>query len=141
MFVLLFKLNINIWTMKKYMIELTEEQMKLVANCLEDISRFASGQTNLNFTISEMTKDLPFEEQINRRDYSEQYLKQLKRILLPELSEHASNGYNKTEFIGNTYQIYRTILHKLAVDNNLNNAYSSEPLPSGTMGTINITLK
>lgn len=30
--------------MKKYKIELSEEQMRLVSDCLEDISRFASGQ-------------------------------------------------------------------------------------------------
>ena len=30
--------------MKKYTIELSEEQLKLVANCLDDVSRFAMGQ-------------------------------------------------------------------------------------------------
>lgn len=29
--------------MKKYRIELSEQQMRLIADCLEDVSRFASG--------------------------------------------------------------------------------------------------
>ena len=40
--------------MNKYIIELSEEQMTLVANCLEDISRFGSGQCGLRYTIEEM---------------------------------------------------------------------------------------
>ena len=43
--------------MKKYRIELSEDQMRLVANCLEDVSRFASGQWELRYTIEEMVED------------------------------------------------------------------------------------
>lgn len=124
--------------MKKYTIELSEDQMRLVSNCLEDLSRFASGQWELRYTIEEMLRGLPFEEQMKRRDEVEELLKQVKRILLPELPDNASKGYNGSEFIGNIYQIYRTILHKLAIDNNWNNVYSSPALPSGNMGSINI---
>lgn len=125
--------------MKKYTIELSEEQMRLVSFCLEDVSRFASGQWEMRYTIEEMLRGLPFDEQMKRRDEVEELLKQVKRILLPELPDNASKGYNGSEFIGNTYQIYRTILHKLAIDNNWNNVYSSPSLPSGNMGTINIS--
>lgn len=125
--------------MKKYTIELSEEQMRLISFCLEDISRFASGQWELRYTIEEMLRGLPFDEQMKRRDEVEELLRQVKRILLPELHDNASKGYNGNEFIGNTYQIYRTILHKLAIDNNWNNVYSSVTLPSGNMGTIKIS--
>jgi len=125
--------------MKKYTIELSEEQMRLVSFCLEDLSRFASGQWELRYTIEEILRGLPFDEQMKRRDEVEELLKQVKRILLPELTDDESKGYNGSEFIGNTYQIYRTILHKLAVDNNWNNVYSSPSLPSGSMGTIKIS--
>ncbi len=125
--------------MKKYKIELTEEQMMLIASCIEDISRFASGQCEINHTIQEMLTNLPFDEQIKKRDEVEELLRQVKRILLPDLPDNASKGYNGTEFIGNTYQIYRSILHKLSVDNNWNNVYSSITLPSGNMGTIKIS--
>lgn len=124
--------------MKKYKIELSEEQIRLVSYCLEDISRFASGQWEMRYTTEEMLRGLPFEEQMKRRYEVEELLKQVKRILLPELTDNASKGYNGSEFIGNTYQIYRTILHRLAIDNNWNNVYSSPALPSGTLGTIKI---
>lgn len=124
--------------MKKYRIELTEEQMRLIASCLEDVSRLASGQWEMRYTIEEMVRDLPFDEQIKRRDLAEEYLKQAKRVLLPDLPDNGSKGYNGTEFIGNTYQIYRTILHQLAMDYDWDNVYSSEALPSGNMGKLKI---
>jgi hypothetical protein len=124
--------------MRKYKIELSEEQMRLVSFCLEDVSRFASGQLEMRYTIEKMLRGLPFDEQMKRCDEVEKLLKQVKRILLPELSDNASKGYNGSEFIGNTYQIYRTILHQLAIDNNWNNVYSSSSLPSGTLGAIKV---
>jgi hypothetical protein len=124
--------------MKKYKIELSEEQMLLIAKCLEDVSRFASGQWEMQNTIEEMVKGLPFNEQINRRDEAEELLRQTKKVLLPEMSDNSFKRYNGTEFIGNTYQIYRTILHQLAKENNWNNVYSSPCLLSGNMGNINI---
>ncbi len=124
--------------MKKYKIELSEEQMRLIANCLEDVSRFASGQWEFRYTIEEMLRGLPFDEQMKRRNEVEELLKQSKRILLPEFPDNASKGYDGSEFIGNSYQIYRTILHQLAKDNNWDNVYSSSALPSGNMGTIKI---
>jgi hypothetical protein len=124
--------------MKKYRIELSEEQMRLVSFCLEDVSRFASGQWELRYTIEEMLRELPFDEQMKRRKEVEVLLKQAKRVLLPEYPDNASKGYDGSEFIGNTYQIYRTILHQLAKDNDWNNVYSSSALPSGNLGTIKI---
>ena len=122
-----------------YKIILNESQLRLISNCMEDCSRFSSGQWELRYTIEEMLRGLPFDEQMKRRDEVEELLKQVKRILLPELTDNASKCYNGSEFIGNTYQIYRTILHKLAIDNNWNNVYSSASLPSGNMGTIKIS--
>ena len=124
--------------MKKYRIELSEDQMRLVANCIEDVSRFASGQWELRYTIEEMLKGLPFDEQMKRRDQVEELLKQTKRVLLPDFPDNASKGYNGSDFIGNVYQIYRTILYQLAKDNNWDNVYSSPALPSGTLGTVKI---
>ena len=126
--------------MKKYTIELSEEQMRLVSDCLEDISRFAGGQWQLRHTIEEMLRGLPFDEKMKRRDEVEDLLRQVKRILLPELADNASKGYNGTEFIGNTYQIYRTILYVLTKENGLDNVYSYSPLPSGNLGTVKIDL-
>ena len=124
--------------MKKYTIELSEQQMRLIAYCLEDISRFASGQYELKYIIEEMLNEFPFDEQMERRKEVEELLKRVKQILLPKFPENASKTYNENEFIGNTYQIYRTILHQLAKDNNWNNVYSSPTLSSGNLGTIKI---
>lgn len=124
--------------MKKYKIELSESQMRLIANCLEDVSRFARGQWEMMHTIESMLVNLPFEEQINKRQKVEELFREAKRILLPDLSDNANKGYNGTDFIGNTYQIYRTILHQLAIDNNWNNVYSSPALPSGNLVGIKI---
>lgn len=126
--------------MKRYRIELSEDQMRLIAECLEDISRFAGGEWGMRYTIEEILADLPFEEKIARRELAKDILKKTKPILLPELSENESISYNGSAFIGNTYQIYRTILHQLAKDNKWNNVYSSPPLPSGNLGTIKIEL-
>jgi hypothetical protein len=123
---------------KKYTIELSEEQMRLVAQCLEDVSRFAAGQWELQNTIEAMVKGLPFTDQIQRRDDAEEHLRKAKRILIPQFVDNQSYGYNSTEFIGNTYQIYRTIWHQLAKDNDWDNVYSSPALASGTLGTIKI---
>ena len=124
----------------KYNIELSKEQMIVIAQSLEDISRFASGQWEMRYTIEEMLRGLPFEEKIKRRDEVGQLLRQIKRVLLPEISDNASKTYNASEFIGNTYQIYRRILHQLAKDENWNNVYSYPALPSGNLGTIKIEL-
>ena len=69
--------------MKKYTIELSESQMSLIAQCLEDVSRFASGQWAMQNTVEAIVKGLPFEEQIRRRDESEEFLMQAKKVLLP----------------------------------------------------------
>lgn len=124
--------------MKKYRIELSEEQLRLVANCLEDISRFASGQMELRHTTEEMTKHLDYYTSREMLEQANKYLNNVRSTLLPELLLNQSYGYNSKEFIGNTYQIYRTILHCLAIENNWENVYSSPALPSGTMGTIKI---
>lgn len=124
--------------MKKYRIELTEEQMHLVSNCLEDVSRFASGQWEMRYTIEEMVRGLEFNEAMKRKKEAEDLLNKAKKVLLPDLADNQSKSYNGTEFIGNVYQIYRSILHQLAIDNNWNNVYSSPALKSGTMGTVKI---
>jgi hypothetical protein len=121
-----------------YQITLSEEQMHLISFCLEDVSRFARGQCELRYTIEEILRGLPFEEKMERRNKVEEKLKEIKRTLLPNMPDNASMGYNGTEFIGNVYQIYRTILHQLAKDNDWNNVYSSLALPSGNLGSIKI---
>lgn len=70
----------------------------------------------------------------------------IRRRLFPDLEDFEHIGYdggsrdkiNRKRLIGNTYQIYRSILHQLAIDENWNNVYSDITLSSGDMGTIKV---
>lgn len=70
----------------------------------------------------------------------------IRRRLFPDLEDFEHIGYdggskdkiNRKRLIGNTYQIYRSILHQLAIDEDWNNVYSDITLPSGDMGTIKV---
>ena len=66
---------------------------------------------------------------------------QARNVLHPELPLNASKNYNATPFIGNTYQIYRSIYHRIALDKGWDNVYSYPPLPSGNMGDVKIDLQ
>lgn len=126
--------------MQKYTIELSEGQLRLIAQCLEDVSRFASGQSEMRYTVEEMVRvaaPKDFEKQLELRNEAEIHLNNARNVLI-ELPENASFGYNSKEFIGNTYQIYRSIWHELLKDTEHWNVYHSPALPSGTMGTIKI---
>lgn len=124
--------------MRKFNIELTEEQMWLIANCMEDIGRFASGQMELRNTLPKVIEE--DENFFDTKDLVENKLYELKKLIFPKLQYNESLGYNSNSFIGNTYQIYRTIKYHLLKDRvDWVNVYSSPALPSGDMGTIKIT--
>lgn len=125
-----------------YQITVNREQLLLIANCLEDISRFASGQPELYHTISLLVQD-----DSCKRDQINEHLEAVKKIIFPEL-RNASYSYDggdqapiRKNLIGNTYQIYRQILHFLALDENWNNVYCSITLESGNLGTISVEKK
>jgi hypothetical protein len=125
--------------MKKFRIELSEEQMIIVARCLEDISRFAAGQSQLQFTIENMLLELPPSDRYKIRNKVTDILRyEVKKHLFPSSHIHKYLDYDSTNFIGNTYQIYRTILHHLAISNETNSVYTSPTLPSGNLGSIKI---
>lgn len=102
--------------MKKYRVILTEEQLMLIAQCVEDCHRFACGQTELWNTTS----------QFNIKNQAElrNQLQKLQPLVTPELEYMASydwagNGCkdkHQKRFIAKTYAIYREILHKIIND-------------------------
>lgn len=112
--------------MRKYTITLNEHQFMLIIKCLEDISRFLSGQTELYFT-SELTD--------NSRELR-QKLKELKPLVTPGLEPNESYDWagnsccnlNQQKAIAETYYLYREMLHQYVTARKMQNVYSSPTL-------------
>ena len=99
---------------KKWRIELTEHQLRLIANCVEDCHRFIAGQMELsNSTVC-------------LKHYRELYdaLGKLQPLVTPEVGRNASYGWNggscpndnQRKFLAETYYLYREIYHQLTLD-------------------------
>lgn len=113
---------------KKYRIECTERQLRLIASCVEDCHRFMGGQVELWNMASLLD------------NYSElRYrLDELKPLVTPHLPFNASYGWSggdcpnehQRKFIAETYPIYREILHYLACQDKDNgyNVYKGSTL-------------
>ena len=123
---------------QKYTLTVTEKQLILIANCLEDISRFLAGQTELWNTCAYLENCTEIRSK----------LKEIKSLVTPNLPE---NGYyswcgdgcenkKQAEYIAKTYTIYREILHKITVlnkfDNEEYNVYNSPTLTSQLGGEL-----
>lgn len=99
---------------KKWRIELTESQLWLIANCVEDCHRFIGGQMDLYNSTSCL------------KNYSElsEELGKLQPLVTPLLSRNASYGWNggscpddyQRKFIAETYYLYREIYHQLTIE-------------------------
>ena len=99
---------------KKWRIELTEHQLRLIAQCVEDCHRFIAGQTELSNSITCL------------KHYRELYDApgKLQPLVTPLLGRGASYGWNggscpdknQRKFIAETYYLYREIYHQLTID-------------------------
>lgn len=125
---------------KKYIIECTEEQLSLIAECVEDCHRFMAGQTEL----SNITIRLDNSREICNK------LKEIKSLVTPKLNYNASYDWSghscpndlQRMFIAKTYPIYREILHFFAAENVFNNVYNSPTLTCEEGGDpIKISIK
>ena len=98
----------------KWRIELTERQLNLIANCVEDCHRFIGGQMELsNSTVC-------------LEHYSElsDELRKLQQLVTPRLGRGAYYGWNggscpnedQRKFIAETYYLYREIYHQLTLE-------------------------
>lgn len=113
---------------KKYQITLTEEQLMLMARCVEDCSRFASGQTELGNTLLFIDKYPHFELRRSLQD--------LQPLVTPGLGRGASYGWNggscsneeQRKFIAQSYYLYREIYHQHNLTGGIDNVYTSETL-------------
>lgn len=108
----------------------------LISQCVEDISRFAAGDMNLQHTTSTLINDMDRTESLGIRSFIINNSRAIRRRLFPDLADFEHIGYdggskdkiNRKRLIGNTYQIYRSILHQLAIDESWNNVYSDKML-------------
>lgn len=99
---------------KKWRIELTEHQLRLIANCVEDCHRFIGGQMEL----SNSTACLKYCRILGEK------LRTLQPFVAPELERGASYGWNgsscpyniQRKFIAETYYLYREIYHQLTLE-------------------------
>jgi hypothetical protein len=100
----------------KWRLTLTEPQLRLISQCVEDCSRFASGQTEMGNTIGYLHNSSSIRD----------VLRTVKPIVTPGLEPNASYGWNggscprklQRGFIAKTYYLYREILHCLTVERN-----------------------
>lgn len=97
--------------MKKYRITLTEEQLMLIANCVEDCHRFACGQTELWNTTS--TMETHGELKAKMQDLHDFAVPKLGMWMSYDWSGESCEDAVQRAFIRKTYAIYREILHKV----------------------------
>ena len=96
---------------QKYTLTVTESQLRLIADCVEDMSRFMAGQMELWNATSRLDNFVELKERLN----------DLHSLVTPDLPRNASYGWNggecpnknQEEFIAKTYAIYREIRHRL----------------------------
>lgn len=119
-------------TEKKYRITLSERQLYLIINCVEDICRFMGGQVELE-NCTALLK--------NGREVQE-ILQDVYPLVVPELHRqyglNASYGWNggscpnkhQKKFIAETYYLYRELRHQLTQMRNSGeyNVYNSPTL-------------
>lgn len=118
---------------KKYQIILTEEQLMLMARCVEDCSRFAAGQTELyNVLRSIDMYDLSLRKK----------LQDLQPLVTPGLGRGASYDWSgsgcpseeQRKFIAQSYYLYREIYHQHNLAEGIDNVYTSETLRCNDSG-------
>ena len=92
---------------KKWRIELTQHQLMLMAQCVEDIHRFIGGQMELSNATTCLKHPHDLWEKLN----------ELQPLVTPELGRGAAYGWdggtcpddNQRKFIAETYYLYRRI--------------------------------
>ena len=99
---------------KKWRIELTEHQLRLLANCVEDCHRFIGGQMELSNSTACLEHHLELSEELDK----------LQPLVTPRLGRGASYGWNggscpnedQRKFLAETYYLYREIYHQLTLE-------------------------
>jgi hypothetical protein len=116
----------NTMKSKRYRIEVSEEQLRMIINCVEDCHRFMGGQMELQNTTSA--------------------LREIKPLVTPRLSYNASYDWagsgcpneNQKKFLQASYYLYRELLHQwtLMQDADDWNVYKSPTLRCEGSGEV-----
>lgn len=99
---------------KKWRIEVTEHQLRLMAQCIEDCHRFIGGQMELSNSTAFLTHHLELSEELGK----------LQPLVTPLLGRGASYGWDgghcpneyQRKFLAETYYLYREIYHQLTLE-------------------------
>lgn len=117
--------------MRKYTLsDLLPEQARAISNALEFYARIRTGQ--INEIISMFRRSIPASVKVpaENLDEAEGLLRQVKRLLFPDLSPDASYGIRSApdEASKTCYDIHQVIRHRLAWDED---PVSPEGFPEG----------
>ena len=99
---------------KKWRIELTEHQLRLMAQCVEHCHRFIGGQMELSNSTACLDNYHTLSKKLN----------ELQPLVTQQLERGESYGwnggscpnYNQRRFLAETYYLYREIYHKITLD-------------------------
>ena len=95
---------------KRYRIEVSEDQLRMIINCVEDCHRFMGGQMELQNTT----------DCLDNWDEVQEELKKLHSLVTPNIPYNACYGWNggscenkhQKKFLQESYYLYREILHQ-----------------------------
>lgn len=124
---------------RRWRIELTEEQLRVAIEAIEDWHRFISGQCEMDYATSYI------DNSNNMHKVRDILRNQVKPLMFPELDRAASYGWcggqpNKhlSRVAAMSYMLYREVLHKLtlASDAPYWNVYRGETLTCEEQGPM-----
>lgn len=117
---------------KQYRITVSESQLRMIANCVEDCSRFMAGDMDLLNCTSMLDYQNEFQDE----------MKCMQHYVTPDLyiganydwaGTHCPNDLQR-KFIAASYYLYREIRHFDAVRRGVDNVYSSPTLRCADSG-------
>lgn len=111
---------------RKFQITVNEHQLQLIADCIEDCTRFLCGQTELWHTTSQTESYLTLKDK----------LRDIQLFVTPWLDKGESYSWSggdcpdewQRKRIAETYYLYRTMLYALHKDDKEWNVYTSPAL-------------
>ena len=119
---------------RKFQITVNEHQLQLIADCIEDCTRFLCGQTELWHTTSQTESYLTLKDK----------LRDIQLFVTPWLDKGESYSWSggdcpdewQRKRIAETYYLYRTMLYALHKDDKEWNVYTSPALRCADSGEV-----